>query len=61
MAFSSITFCMNVPWNVYGLLEQEAALEALLYESTSQSISLRHKGQYPGSMVKCTKYILLRH
>jgi hypothetical protein len=26
--------CMNVPWNVYGLLEREAALGALLYENT---------------------------
>jgi hypothetical protein len=53
MAFSSVTLGMNVPWNVYSLLEQEATLGAFLYESTSQSISLRHKGQFPGSMLKC--------
>jgi len=30
MAFSSMTLYMNVPWKVYSLLEQGAALEALL-------------------------------
>ena len=30
MAFSSMTLCMNVPREVYSLLEQGATLEALL-------------------------------
>jgi len=30
MAFSSMTFRMNVPRKVYGQLEQGAAIEALL-------------------------------
>jgi hypothetical protein len=30
MAFSSMTLCMKVLWNVYGLLEQGAALDTLL-------------------------------
>jgi hypothetical protein len=58
MVFRSMTICMNVRWNVHGLLKQEAAAGVLLYESTAQIISLRHKGQFPGSMVKCNTFFV---
>jgi hypothetical protein len=44
IAFSS-TLCIKVPLKVDSLFKQGAALEALLYENSSQRISLRHKGQ----------------
>jgi hypothetical protein len=53
MTFNSMTLCMNVHRKVYILLEQVAALEALLKECISQRISLRHKGQFPGGTAKC--------
>jgi hypothetical protein len=40
MAFCSMTVCMDVPWKMYSLLEQGAALEALLCDSILQIVSL---------------------
>jgi hypothetical protein len=52
MGFGLKTLCMTVPWKVFSLLEQGAVLEALLQGTILPSILPRHKGQFPGSIVK---------